>query len=155
GVFHEIRIGKVAGDQPIAELFLLDTTHIAKSPVNENHRHKRNPVTNGGGEFVAGVKKSTVPIDRQHRYIRSGMLDAESSRIAPSKVVLIARRQKSARLVDRKGKACGESDLRNLVDVDAILWEFCTDYLKKSELRRELGESFSQFHLPPQHLVST
>ena len=41
-------------------------------------------------------------------------------------------------LIDRKGEAGGKADLRDLVDIDAVLRQFGTDRFQEGELRREL-----------------
>ena len=90
---HEIRIGEVAGNQPIAELLLLDAPHIAESAVGEHDRHQRDAVAHGGGELVAGVEKSAVAVDREHRNVRPRVLRAERGGIAPAEIVLVAGRK--------------------------------------------------------------
>src|SRR6476620_8395095 len=101
-VFHKIGVGKVGGNQPITELLLLDTAHIAESPVDEHHRHQWYPVTNGGGDFVAGIKKSAIAIDREHRHVRLCMLHAKRRGVAPAEIVLVPGRQERARAAARK-----------------------------------------------------
>ena len=84
-IFHEIGIGKIAGDQPVAELLLLDATHIAEGAVDENDRHQRYPVANGGGEFVAGVEKSAVAVDREHRHVTAAHAARRARSHSPSR----------------------------------------------------------------------
>src|SRR5262245_54204558 len=104
-------------------------------------------MTNSGSELVAGVKKSAVAIDREYRRAWSRVLDAQSSGIAPAKIVLVAGRQKCACLVDRKGDPGSEPDLCDFVDVDTIVRQFSPDCVEESELRRKLCKSYSQLGL--------
>ena len=53
GELDEIRIGEVAGDQPVAEVLLLDAAHIAEGAVVEHDRHQRNAVAHRGRHLVA------------------------------------------------------------------------------------------------------
>ena len=58
GVFDEIRIGEVGGDQPVAEALLLDAAHIAEGAVDEHDGDQRNAVAHGGRHLVARCKGS-------------------------------------------------------------------------------------------------
>ena len=49
-VAHEIRIGEIARDQPVAVVLLLDAAHVAESAVVEHDDGERNAVAHGGGE---------------------------------------------------------------------------------------------------------
>src|SRR5260221_6615371 len=92
GVFDEIWIGKITGDQPIAELFLLNAAHIAKSAIHENNRYERNSMTYGGGEPDSCVGKTTLTIDRKGRGAVSRVLCPQRRSVAPAQIVLIAGR---------------------------------------------------------------
>ena len=135
GVFDEIGIGEVGGDQAVAEAFLLDAADIAEGAVDKHNRHQWNAVADGGRHLVAGVKEAAVAVDRQHRHIRPRLLRAERGGIAPAEIVLIAGRQESARLVDRHGEARDKADLRDFVDENAVLRQRGADGLEESELR--------------------
>ena len=116
GKANEIRIGEVASDQPIAVLQLLDLPYIAKRAVGENHRDKRDAMANGGCKLVRREHEAAVAADRHDRDIGAAVLRPERGGEAPTKIVLVARRQERARLVDGKGKARGKADLRHLIN---------------------------------------
>ena len=69
GELHEIRIGEVAGDQPVAELLLLDAAHVAEGAVGEHDRDQRNAVAHRGRQLVRGEHEAAVAGDRQHRHV--------------------------------------------------------------------------------------
>src|SRR5262245_47662642 len=89
-IFDEIWIGQVAGDQPVAELLLLNSTDIAKCAINKYKRDQWDAVPDCGGEFIAGIEKSAIAVDRKDRDVGSRMLRAECGRIAPTEIILIA-----------------------------------------------------------------
>ena len=154
-VFDEIWIGQVAGYQAIAEIFLLDAADIAKSAINKNDGDQRNAVPDRGGKLVACVQKSAVAIDRQNRHIRPCVLRAKRGRIAPTEIILIAGRKKCAGSVDGQCKACGKSDLRDLVDKNSVFGKFGADRLEEGQLWRELGKTLPQLGLTAQHFIAT
>ena len=134
----------LARSQAISRLpksLLLDAPHIAEGAVGEHHGDQRNAVAHGGGEFVAGVEEAAVAADREHRHVGPRVLRAERGGKAPAEIVLIAGREKRARLVDRKGEAGGKADLRDFVDIDAVLRQFGADRVEEGELRRELCQT--------------
>ena len=76
GESHEIRIGEIAGDQPVAELLLLDAAHVAEGAVGEHDGRERNAVAHRGRHFVgreheaAVAARSTPPARRAARPAR-------------------------------------------------------------------------------------
>ena len=53
GEFDEVRVGQVAGDQPVAVLLLLDAAHVAERAIVEHHDDNRQLVAHRGGQFRA------------------------------------------------------------------------------------------------------
>src|SRR5690348_8021862 len=70
GEFDKIGVCKVARNQAITELLLLNTADIAKRTVNKNDRYQRDPVTHCGRYLIAGVKKAAVAVDRDDGGVR-------------------------------------------------------------------------------------
>ena len=68
---------------------------------------------------------------------RPRVLRAERGGKTPAEIVLIARRDVGARLVDREGEARGKADLGDLVDENAVLRQFGADRVEEGDLRRE------------------
>ena len=105
-----------------------------------------------GGEFVRGEHEAAVAGDRHHRHVAPRVLRAERGGEAPAEIVLIARREKGPRLVDREGEPRGEADLRDFVDEDAVLRQFGADRFEEGDLRRELVEALAPCGLALLHL---
>ena len=108
-------------------------------------------MANGSGKLVRGKKKAAVAGDREHRDVAAGVLRAKRGRITPAEIVLIARRQKGSRLVDRKQQPRGKTDLGDFIDEDAILGQLGADRVEKPDLRRELRQSPAHLGLPVLH----
>ena len=155
GKFDEIRIGEVARDQPVAVTLLLDTTHIAEGAVIEKHRHQRNAVAHGGRHFRRREQEAAIAGDRQHRHVAPRVLRAERGGEAIAQIVLIAGREKGARLINRKGEAGREAKLRHLIDENAVVRQRRTDRRKIRKLRHELGEALLHAGMALAHLVRT
>src|SRR6188474_1803566 len=81
------------------------------------------------------------------------MLRAKRGRIAPAQIVLIAGRKKRAWFIDGQCKASRESDLRDLIDKDAVFGQFGADCLEEGQLRREFGKALPQLGLTVPHFV--
>src|SRR4029077_15539449 len=73
----------------------------------------------------------------------------------PAERVLIARREKGARLVDRKGDPRGKTDLRDLVDENSVLGQFGADRFEKRDLRGDFFQALAPRRLPLLHLGFT
>src|SRR6185437_2479566 len=78
----------------------------------------------------------------------------ERRRVTPAEIVLIAGREKRARLVYWHGDAGDEADLRDLVDEDAVLGQFGAHGVDKGELRAEFLQPLFQLGLALQHLFA-
>src|SRR3984893_2564895 len=68
-IAHEIGIGEIARDQPVAELLLLDPPHIAESAIVEHDDGQRDPMVHGGGKLVRRDEKAAVARDREDRAV--------------------------------------------------------------------------------------
>src|SRR5665811_1758202 len=101
-----------------------------------------------------GVEKAAVAVDREHRHVGPRVLRAERGGVAPAEIVLITGREKRARLVDRHGEAGGEADLRDLVDINAVLRQLSADDDEEGELRAKLVEACAQLGLALLHFVA-
>src|SRR3954464_2631534 len=110
-------------------------------------------MADGARKLVRRVHEAAIAIDGQHRHIASRVLRAERGRIAPAEIVLIARREKGARLVDGEGEARRKADLRHLVHEDTVFGQLGSDRFKDRKLWREYGKSFAPSRLPLVHLV--
>ena len=89
GVFHKVRVGEIAGDQPVAVLLLLDAPHIAESAVVEHDGRERNAMAHRGGKLVRSKEKAAIPRDGKDGHVAARVLGAERSRKAPAQIVLI------------------------------------------------------------------
>src|SRR6516165_12313060 len=64
-IAHEIGIGEVVRDKPIAELLLLDPPHVAEGAIVEHDDGQGNAMADGGGKLVRGEETATVARDRK------------------------------------------------------------------------------------------
>ena len=78
-------LARSRGDQPVAEVLLLDAPHIAEGAVGEHDRDQRNAVAHGGGEFVAGVQEAAVAVDREHRHVAAARAARRARWHSPSR----------------------------------------------------------------------
>src|SRR5262249_44833172 len=154
GEAHEIRVAEVAGDDPVAEAFLLIAPHIAKGTVIEDYDRERDAVVNSRRHLGRREHESAVTRDRDHRQGAARILDAKRRRIAPAERVLEARRDERARPISRVKKAGREAHLRDLLDENPVLRELGTDRLEVADLGCELGKPCAELALSLQHLAA-
>ena len=81
---EEVGVGEVAGDQPVAELLGLDAAHVAEGAVVEHHRHHRQRVAHGGGQFLRLVHEPAVAADAPPRRDRAAPPAPPAPRRSPS-----------------------------------------------------------------------
>src|SRR6185312_13539257 len=137
GETHEIRIGEVAGDHSFAIEFLLDPTHVAEPAVVEHDGGERNAMLDGARKLVRREHEAAVAVDRQDRHVRPRVLSAKRGRKAPAEIVLVAGREEGARLVHGEEQAGRKADLRDLVDIDAVLRQLGAYRVEERGLRRD------------------
>src|SRR5262249_16120365 len=71
-VAHEIGIGEIARNQPVAVLLLLGAPHVAEGTIVEHDGGQRYAMAHSGGKLVRGEEKAAVARDRKHRHIGAG-----------------------------------------------------------------------------------
>src|SRR5512135_1087466 len=76
------------------------------------------------------------------------MLRAECGGKTPTQRVLITGRKKRARLVNRKYQPGGKTDLRYLIDKNAVLGKFGADGVEECDLRGKLLHPLAPNRLP-------
>src|SRR5215472_13331652 len=57
---HEVRIGKVARDQPVAVALLLVAAHVAEGTIGKDDRGQGNPVADRGSKLVRREHEAAV-----------------------------------------------------------------------------------------------
>ena len=110
-------------------------------------------MTHRGRHLARGEQEAAIAADRDDRHVAARILGAERGGKAEAEIVLIAGRQVGARPVDRKGETGGKTDLRDLVDEDAVFRQFGADRREVGELRRELGQALVHARMAPAHLL--
>ena len=83
--------------------------------------------------------KPPSPLMLTTRRVRACDLDAERGGVSPAERALIAGRDECAGAVDRIAEAGCVSELRDLVDEDAVFRQCRPDRLQKFQLRLEHG----------------
>src|SRR5262249_27174418 len=89
-IAHEIGIGEIARDHPVAVLLLLSSPHITEGTIVEHDDGQRNAMVHSGRKLIRGEEKAAVARDRQHRHIGACMLRAKRGGVAPAEIVLVA-----------------------------------------------------------------
>src|SRR5262249_57615902 len=82
-IAHEIGIGEIARDHPVAVLLLLSSPHITEGTIVEHDDGQRNAMVHSGRKLIRGEEKAAVARDRQHRHIGPSMLPANPRALAP------------------------------------------------------------------------
>ena len=105
----------------------------------------------GGGKLGGGEQEAAVAGDREHRHIAPRILCAQRRGKTPAQRILIAGRQKRARLVDGKDQPRGEAELGDLVDENAVLRQFGAHHFEEGDLRGDLLEALAPLRLALVH----
>src|SRR6202008_4985872 len=96
---------------------------------------ERNLMAHRGGKLGGGEQKAAVAGDRDNRHVGPRVLRAERVAETPAERVLVARREKRARSIDRKQQPGGKADLRNLIDKNPVLGKLGADRVEECNLR--------------------
>ena len=116
----ELRIVQI-GPVRAAELVLQRAPDVAEMAVVEHHDRRLEAVFARRRQFLHAPAEAAVAVDADHSAAGIAVRNAERGREAVAKRALIAGRDVGVRPVNRIGRARQVSDLRQLVDENAVV----------------------------------
>src|SRR5215472_11880223 len=137
---HEVRVGQVGADHPVAVVVPLHVADIAEGAVVEQDHDDRDAVAHRGRELLHVEHEAAVAAERDDRRGAERVLGAERDGDAPAERALVTRGDEGARRAYLVENARGIADLRQLVDQHAVVGQDVTDRLEIAEDDAELFE---------------
>ncbi len=135
---------QIDADQPVAVILLLHAPDIAVGAVGKDDRDDVDAVFHRSGEFLHVVHEPAVARDRHHRQIGSPHFGAERGRKAGAERALIAAVDVAAGVIDRERHAPDIPDLRQILDINAVIGQFGAHrpqiFALRAQIVRQSGE---------------
>jgi hypothetical protein len=100
---------------------------LPKAAVGKDDRDDVDAVAGRGRQFLHIVHKPAIARDRHDRPVGAADFGAERGRKTEPQRVLIAAVDVGARLIDRERHPADIADLRQVLDIDAVIGQFGAD----------------------------
>src|SRR5215469_2505340 len=144
GQLHADKAVDLGGEPALRDEALLEN---AIGAVVEDDEHRGDALMCGGPQRLAGIHRTAVADERQHRAIRQSKLDAERRRQAPADAAA-AQAVKALRIVAADERADAGARRDGLVDDNRVLRQHLADGVEKRQrLHRSLSRHVARFGL--------